>query len=105
MRCKKDSIVAAIIYMACKEEGVPRTFKEISKETEISEKEIRKYYRALNKILPKGTGRTSASDLVVPLHPTPFPSFSLCLSVCLLLVSLFLTASCDDLDRAASARS
>jgi transcription initiation factor TFIIB len=65
MRCKKDSIVAAIIYMACKEEGVPRTFKEISKETEISEKEIRKYYRALNKILPKGTGRTSASDLVV----------------------------------------
>jgi len=64
MRCKKDSIVAAIIYMACKEEGVPRTFKEISKETEISEKEIRKYYRALNKILPKGTGRTSASDLV-----------------------------------------
>lgn len=65
MRCKKDSVVAAIIYMACKEEGVPRTFKEISKETNIPEKEIRKYYRALNKILPKGTGRTSAADLVV----------------------------------------
>jgi len=60
--------------MACKEEGVPRTFKEISKETEISEKEIRKYYRALNKILPKGTGRTSASDLVVlPSRPLPIP--------------------------------
>lgn len=67
MRCKKDSIVAAIIYMACKEEGVPRTFKEIANETGISDKEIRKYYRALNKILPKGTGRTSAANLVVSL--------------------------------------
>jgi len=65
MRCKKDSIVAAILYMACKEEHVPRTFKEISRETGITEKEIRKYYRAINKILPKGTGnRTSAADLV-----------------------------------------
>jgi len=65
MRCKKESIVAAIIYRACKEEGVPRTFKEISKETGITDKEIRKYFRALSKIHPQGASRTSASDLVV----------------------------------------
>lgn len=76
MRFKKESIVAAIVYMACKEEHVPRTFKEISKETEIAEKEIRKYYRALNKILPKGAGRTAAADLVVP--PSRLTKFVLC---------------------------
>ncbi|KAL6059035.1 transcription initiation factor IIB [Balamuthia mandrillaris] len=64
MRAKRDSIVAAIIYMACKEESVPRTFKEISRETDIPFKEIRKYYLALTKLLPKGEGRTSAANLV-----------------------------------------
>jgi transcription initiation factor TFIIB len=58
-------MVAAVIYMACKEEQVPRTFKELSKETEIAEKEIRKYYKAMNKMLPKNTAnRTSAPALV-----------------------------------------
>lgn len=64
MRFKRDAMVAAVIYMACKQEHVPRTFKELSKETEIAEKEIRKYYRALNKMFPKNTGRTSAPALV-----------------------------------------
>jgi len=66
MRCKRDSVVAAIIYMACKEGNVSRTFKEISRDTQIAEKEIRKYYRALGKTLgPRdGGGRTSPADLV-----------------------------------------
>jgi len=71
MRCKRDSVVAAIIYMACKEGNVSRTFKEISRDTQIAEKEIRKYYRALGKTLgPRdGGGRTSPADLVVCVPP------------------------------------
>ena len=65
MRYKTDAIIAAILYMACKEENYPRTFKELSKETDISEKEIRKYYRTVNKLLDRSDKRTSASDLVV----------------------------------------
>ncbi len=65
MRYKTDAIIAAIIYMACKEEQYPRTFKEISRETNIIEKEIRKYYRTVNKLLERQDMRTSAADLVV----------------------------------------
>jgi len=50
--------------MACKEEDYPRTFKELSRETTIAEKEIRKYYRTVNKLLERSDKRTSAADLV-----------------------------------------
>jgi len=69
---KKDAMVAAILYMACKDEQVPRTFKgifeplaalkhqkltpfvslEIAKGTGIDEKEVKKFYKILIKVLP-----------------------------------------------------
>jgi transcription initiation factor TFIIB len=64
MRYKTDAIVAAIIYMACKEEDYPRTFKELSRQTDIIEKEIRKYYRVVSKLLERQEKRTSPSELV-----------------------------------------
>lgn len=63
---KADAIIAAIIYRTCKEAKVPRTFKEITRETGIDEKEIRKFYRYLCQLVPAtdNTERTSAADLV-----------------------------------------
>ncbi len=46
-------------------------FAEISRETGIPENEIRKYYRAVNKVLPKTTSRTSAPNLVVRITILP----------------------------------
>jgi len=65
---KGEPIVCALLYLACKEEGVPRTFKELSKESGVNEKEIRNMYTKLAKILPKTTGVTTAvapSDLIL----------------------------------------
>jgi transcription initiation factor TFIIB len=63
---KTDAIVAAIIFRACKEAKVPRTFKELTRETGIDEKETRKFYRYLSRLLPQTDNpeRTSAADLV-----------------------------------------
>lgn len=65
---KKEAIIAAVLYMACKEELVPRTFKELAKETGIKEKDIRKFYRNLAALLPKTVNTAQAVspvDLVV----------------------------------------
>lgn len=65
---KKEAIIAAVLYMACKEELVPRTFKELAKETGIKEKDIRKFYRNLSQLLPKTVNTAQAVspvDLVV----------------------------------------
>lgn len=53
MRYRHDGIVVAIIYMACKEEDFPRTFKELSRDTDIDENAIRKYYRMVSKLLDR----------------------------------------------------
>jgi transcription initiation factor TFIIB len=57
---KKEAIIAAVLYMACKEELVPRTFKELAKETGIKEKDIRKFYRNLTQLLPKTVNTAQA---------------------------------------------
>ncbi|KAF9087618.1 transcription initiation factor IIB [Mortierella sp. GBA35] len=43
-----ESIIAACIFIACRQEGVPRTFKEISTLTQVSMKEIGRCFKALN---------------------------------------------------------
>jgi len=65
---KGDPIVCALLYLACKEEGVPRTFREIAKETGVNEKEIRNMYTKLTKQLPKSGKITTAvapADLIL----------------------------------------
>jgi len=65
---RSDAVVCSVLYIACKEEGVPRTFRELSKETGVKEKEIRKMYSTVTKELPK-TAKTAAAvapaDLVL----------------------------------------
>eukprot|EP01123_Difflugia_compressa_P003082 TRINITY_DN1394_c0_g2_i1.p1 TRINITY_DN1394_c0_g2~~TRINITY_DN1394_c0_g2_i1.p1 ORF type:complete len:300 (-),score=64.11 TRINITY_DN1394_c0_g2_i1:241-1140(-) len=53
-----DAIIVAILYLACKELGVSRTFKELSKETGAKEQEIKKMYLVLTKQL-RTTSRAS----------------------------------------------
>jgi len=62
---RTDGIIAAVLYLACKEEKVPRTFKELARDTSIDEKDIRKLYKVLSKELPKGLFE-SRSNVVAP---------------------------------------
>jgi transcription initiation factor TFIIIB Brf1 subunit/transcription initiation factor TFIIB len=64
---KTDAIICAVLFLASKEEGVPRTFKEIAKETGITDTSIKKLYKVLIKQLPPTGKRSSTvhpSDLV-----------------------------------------
>ena len=40
-----ESIIAALLYITCREEGAPRTLDEISKASGIDKKDIGKTYR------------------------------------------------------------
>jgi len=40
-QCQTDGIIAAVLYLACKKEGYPRTLKKISAETQVTEKKMR----------------------------------------------------------------
>jgi len=89
---KKEAIIAAVLYMACKEEQVPRTFKELAKETGIKEKDIRKFYRNLTQLLPKTVNTAQAVspvDLVVRSPPRPL--YLYCVHV--ILMTIIRTAS------------
>lgn len=63
-RYKKDPIIVSVLAMACKEENVPRSFKELARETQLFEKDIRKEYKNLTDLLGRAATRTSAPDLV-----------------------------------------
>lgn len=45
-------LMVAIVYIACKQEGFGRTFKELAKLTSVPEKEIRSFYKSVDKLLP-----------------------------------------------------
>ena len=65
---KKEGILAAALYIACKQEGVPRTFKEIGSMTSQPNKEIHKCYKMALKALGLGNlvtgGAVSAEEFV-----------------------------------------
>lgn len=62
---KSDATMVAILFMACKKEGFPRTIKELSRASNVDEKEINKQYRTVAKLLPQNAAqRTTADDLV-----------------------------------------
>ncbi len=69
MLFKKNALEAAVIYMACREAKVPRTFKELAGHTDLADKDIRHYYNILKKALPASEQQirsaTAGSDLVV----------------------------------------
>jgi len=57
-----DAIIVAVLYLACKELNVSRTFKELAKETGTKEQDIKRMYLVLTKHL----GGTSRSAPVAP---------------------------------------
>eukprot|EP01134_Creolimax_fragrantissima_P002475 CFRG2475T1 len=61
------ALVAASIFIACRREGVPRTFRDICLLTNVSKKEIGKYYKQIRlKILP------SMSESAVTVRASSF---------------------------------
>jgi len=74
-----DAFIVAVLYIACKENGLSRTFKELARETGIKELEVRRMYQALTKHLGTACGRATPvapHDLVIricshlKLHPS-----------------------------------
>lgn len=58
-------LMVAVIYIACKQEGFARTFKELAKSTSVVEKEIRASYKVVDKLLPNtSTAPLDSSSLV-----------------------------------------
>jgi len=64
-----DPFIVAVLYIACKENGLSRTFKELARETELKEIEVRRMYQALSKHLGQAASRRSTpvapADLVI----------------------------------------
>lgn len=63
-RYKKEPIIVGVLIRACKEENVPRSFKEVSRATRLPEKDIRREYKTLTGLLGSPAIRTSAPDLI-----------------------------------------
>jgi len=59
-----DGIIAASLYIACRIEGVPRTFKEICALTKVSKKEIGRCYKFMLKCLETNLDTISTQDFM-----------------------------------------
>ncbi|KAJ1969723.1 transcription initiation factor IIB [Dimargaris xerosporica] len=59
-----ESIVATCIFIACRQENVPRTFKEIYTYTRVPKREIGRCYRTLSKHLSTNVGAMYSEDLM-----------------------------------------
>jgi transcription initiation factor TFIIB len=61
-----DAFIIAVLYLACKENGLSRTFKELSRDTEIKDLEVRRMYQQLTKRLgSNGRAPVAPHDLVI----------------------------------------
>lgn len=68
-----ESIIAACIFIACRQQNVPRTIKEICTLTSISKKDLGKCFKAIEKLLQaEGTNAPSGAsqDQYVPTKAT-----------------------------------
>jgi len=64
---KSDPLFLAILYFALKEEGVPRTFRELARDSGVDESEVRKFYKVVDRELPASAKKATAvnpGDLV-----------------------------------------
>eukprot|EP01111_Echinosteliopsis_oligospora_P004810 TRINITY_DN1788_c0_g1_i1.p1 TRINITY_DN1788_c0_g1~~TRINITY_DN1788_c0_g1_i1.p1 ORF type:complete len:323 (-),score=84.52 TRINITY_DN1788_c0_g1_i1:18-986(-) len=59
-----DGIIAASLYIACRLEKVPRTFKEIGALTKVSKKDIGRCYKFMLKTLEKNLATISTEDFM-----------------------------------------
>ena len=54
----QDVLIAANVFIACRQNGVPRSFKEIMALTQVPKKEIGRTYKALENFFKKEEGKT-----------------------------------------------
>ncbi|KAJ2696292.1 transcription initiation factor IIB [Coemansia sp. IMI 203386] len=59
-----DAIIAACIFLACRRESVPRTFKEICALTKVDKKDVGRTFKFLKTKLKEQTATTSSNDLI-----------------------------------------
>merc|ERR1711868_50463 len=59
-----DAIAAACLYIACRQESVPRTFKEICAISRISKKEIGRCFKLIIKNLEKSVSVITSADFM-----------------------------------------
>lgn len=62
---KQEPIIATCIYIACKQQKVPRTFKEICVLTKVPKREIGRCYTLLRKILFSSEPKTKHTDIAL----------------------------------------
>ncbi|XP_060074698.1 transcription initiation factor IIB-like [Ylistrum balloti] len=59
-----DAIASACMYIACRQEGVPRTFKEICAVSKISKKEIGRVFKLILKTLETNVALITTGDFM-----------------------------------------
>ncbi|XP_070532540.1 transcription initiation factor IIB-like isoform X2 [Ptychodera flava] len=59
-----DAIAAACLYIACRQEGVPRTFKEICAISRVSKKEIGRCFKEILKALETSVDLITSGDFM-----------------------------------------
>ncbi|KAL3308590.1 Transcription initiation factor IIB [Cichlidogyrus casuarinus] len=59
-----DAVSTACLYMACRQEGVPRTFKEVCAVSRVSKKEIGKVFKRILKILETNVQSVTVEDFM-----------------------------------------
>lgn len=59
-----DAIASACLYIACRQEGVPRTFKEICAVSKISKKEIGRCFKLILKALETSVDLITTADFM-----------------------------------------
>lgn len=59
-----DAIASACLYIACRQEGVPRTFKEICAVSKISKKEIGRCFKLILKALETNVELITTGDFI-----------------------------------------
>ena len=59
-----DAIASACLYIACRQEGVPRTFKEICAISRVSKKEIGRCFKLILKALETSVDQITTGDFM-----------------------------------------
>lgn len=59
-----DAVSTACLYMACRQEGVPRTFKEVCAVTRVSKKDVGKVFKKILKTLETNVASVSVEDFM-----------------------------------------
>lgn len=59
-----DAIASACLYIACRQEGVPRTFKEICAVSKVSKKEIGRCFKLILKALETSVDLITTGDFM-----------------------------------------